>query len=321
MSVSIVDWQGFSGFRLESDALSVVTLPALGGKIVSIFDKRLDYEWLVHPRRPLRGAQVGDRFEDYDLSGWDEMFPTIAACRFVDAQGDVFDLPDHGEVWALRWTPRLSNSEGLTLAVDGRFQPYTLERQITLIEPASLLLQYRLTSRARSKFPFIWAAHPLFRAFPDTKLTFDPPDLPMIKVSPQPLLRDHDTNEVIPFPEATLISGQIVDLSRVGQEGLYESRKFYVHPDQRARAVRLEHPSLSAALDMQWSGAVVRYLGLWIDERTHSIDYVMAPEPCTGFYDALTTAVAHGQVAFIAPDERLEWSLRVDCSAFCFAER
>jgi len=306
----LVTWQGFESLQIESQVLRLVTVPELGGKIVSIFDKRRDYEWLVSPTRPLRPASWGSRFSDYDLSGWDEMFPTINACEFVGVDGTRYNLPDHGELWTQAWATTSADDTALSMCAYGVFQSYKLERRLEITDADTLYLDYTLTSQAEHPFPFIWAAHPLFRAFPESRLSFTPPIAEMMLASALPRT-GFQQGQNVSLATIVLETGEKVDILRVGQPTFTHSRKFYVPKEDSLRSVGIEHPQLNTALDLSWSGDSIRYFGLWIDEGARSREYVLAPEPCTGFYDDLRFAQLQGTAAVIQPGQVLTWTLRL----------
>ena len=310
MTYKRIDWEGFEAHQIESRALKVVTIPQIGGKIVSLFDKRSNHEWLVSPRRPLRPAPGDSSFSDYDLSGWDEMFPTITACEFVDAEGTGTSLPDHGELWTQEWATTAVDDTSVTMRVSGIYQPYILERRMEITDADQLCLSYRLMSQAAHPFPFIWAAHPLFRAFPESRLSFTPVLSEMVLVSPLPQI-GFQQGQKISLSVVSHETGEQIDILNVGQSALNHSRKLYLPQDVRLQSVRIEHPHRNTALDLSWAGDSVRYFGLWIDEGTHSSDYVLAPEPCSGYYDDLGQAHAHKTTSVIQPGEMLTWMLQL----------
>ena len=75
--ISKTVWHNFPACALENEALRVVIVPDLGAKIVSLYDKTHQREWLVPPIRPVRQTAYGDDFVSQDMCGWDEMMPTI----------------------------------------------------------------------------------------------------------------------------------------------------------------------------------------------------------------------------------------------------
>jgi hypothetical protein len=129
--MSAATWHGMPALVLESELLRVVVVPQLGAKLVSLFDRRNRYEWLIGPARPLRPVAYGSPFVEQDMSGWDEMFPTIDACALPAAGGTQGPwLPDHGEVWALPWAVGAATEHSLQTAVDGLAVPYSWQTGI-----------------------------------------------------------------------------------------------------------------------------------------------------------------------------------------------
>ena len=98
MTLSETTWRGMPAWTLENDRLKVVTTPGVGAKITSIYDKAFEHEWLVSPPDRLFGPnEYAASFIDQDMSGWDEMYPTIKPCTYPNP-GPYFGavLPDHG---------------------------------------------------------------------------------------------------------------------------------------------------------------------------------------------------------------------------------
>ena len=168
-------WQGMDALALENDVLRTVVVPALGAKIVSLFDKRVAHEWLVGPMRPLQPAAYGAKFIDQDMSGWDECIPTIDACAYpIAGPYAQASLPDHGEVWALPWQRVASAPGTLALAVEGRALPYRLQRTLALTAPDTLHFDYRITNTGDAAFAYLWAAHPQFTCDEETTIVLPP---------------------------------------------------------------------------------------------------------------------------------------------------
>src|SRR5712691_10448817 len=105
--VTIVEseWLGQRAYVIDMPEMRVITTPVVGAKIVSIFDKKANHEWLLPPaNRPFQAVSYGASFVEQDMSGWDEMFPTIEPCAYpVPGPFEGAKLPDHGEVWSLPW--------------------------------------------------------------------------------------------------------------------------------------------------------------------------------------------------------------------------
>lgn len=94
-------YRGFLSVIAESVDARIEIVPELGAKIVSIVYKPTGKEWLLDSgNRLLQQPEYGSTFVDWDMSGWDECFPTIESCMIgIDRK---IQLPDHGELWSLR---------------------------------------------------------------------------------------------------------------------------------------------------------------------------------------------------------------------------
>jgi galactose mutarotase-like enzyme len=301
-------WHNFEALALESEALRVVIVPDLGAKIVSLYDKMHGREWLVPPIRPVKQTVYGSVFVDQDMSGWDEMMPTITACEWEGVH-----LPDHGEVWSSPW--KLETREGgLTLSVDGPSFPYHFVRSATLIAPDTLELRYSLTNTGQKELPFMWTAHPQFAANVDTRIVFPPEVTQVVNViEDDPVLGK--TGDLCTWPEANSITGQVWKLDRVRSVENHTCRKIYTLPQQPVSSAALVDEHLGCQLRLEWSSEFAPYLGLWIDEGMFNTAPVAALEPSNGYYDSLERAVQNQMIPWLKPGQEVTWAMQVQlCS-------
>jgi hypothetical protein len=97
-------FEGQHAIILESTGARMVVLPRIGGKIASLVDTTTGEELLWRNRdRAYREPRYGDAWAAYDMSGWEDCLPTIAASPYPDWPWDGIALPEQGEVWALPW--------------------------------------------------------------------------------------------------------------------------------------------------------------------------------------------------------------------------
>ena len=304
IETSRTTWHGFTALILESDAIRVAIVPDLGAKIVSLYDKAHGREWLVPPIRPVKQTVYGATFVDQDMSGWDEMLPTIIACDWEGAQ-----LPDHGEVWSIPW--KLENMEGaLTLSVDGVAVPYHFVRSASLITPDTVELQYSLTNTGQKALPYLWAAHPQFAADSATQIIF-PPDVTHVVnvIENDPVLGQAE--ELCTWPQATSIDGKVWQLDHVRSVENHTCRKIYTRPEQPISWAALLDKKLGCQLCLGWPSDFAPYLGLWIDEGMYNTAPVAALEPTNGYYDNLQRAIHNQRVSMLAPGEEAIWSMKI----------
>ena len=224
-------WHGMPAWCLQSDHLRVITVPATGAKITSIKDRAAGHEWLVTPHtRPFKPLTYGSNFGDHDMTGWDEMYPTIDICPYpVEGPWHGATLPDHGEVWALPWNVSNAEAGHLTLSVEGRALPYRLERTLSLVDTRTLRLDYCVTNTGPEPQAGFWTAHPQFAADDDTRILLPDDVEQVVSVHPGDLGKPGDLH---PWPDTKTVSGDIKRLDRIWPAEPASSRKIYAQPDQ-----------------------------------------------------------------------------------------
>lgn len=144
---------------LQNGRLTVTLRPDLGGRIDQLVDESLGKRWLWHPpgyRGERRALPVGASFDDHWSGGFDEIFPSDAACR---SQGR--DLPVHGELWSQPWEVLEESSLGIRLRYSCRSVPVDVEKSVEL-DPRwpELSVVYRLRNRADEAIDYLLKLHP-----------------------------------------------------------------------------------------------------------------------------------------------------------------
>jgi galactose mutarotase-like enzyme len=305
-------WHDLDAWLLESAALRAVVVPRLGAKIVSLLDKRSGTEWLAGPgSRAVKPLAYGAAFEKQDMSGWDEMFPTISACAYPGpGAAHGAPLPDHGEVWALPWAVEEANAGRLRLSVQGRALPYHLARTLAFVAPDTLALHYELVNLGSDPLAYIWAAHPQFDCGAGAQIVLPPGVTQVCNVLP-PAWGWGEPEARYAWPQATGMDGTRRQIDQVGGPERRQARKFYVLPDERIGSAALVRQPAGPWLRLAWEPDAVPYFGLWVDEGALHHQAVAALEPATGFYDSLALAWAQQRVAVLGPGQSTAWTLIV----------
>ncbi len=310
--ISQTSWYGQEAWVLENDTIRTVIVPDLGAKLVSLMDKRTQLEWLVDPGgRPFKKAPYGASFVEQDMSGWDEMFPTIVACDYP-APGEKYGapLPDHGEVWSLSWQLEPAHSDGLKFSVKGKALPYRLTRTLSYSAADTLQMQYELENLGRESLPYMWAAHPQFVCSHGAKIVLPPQAKAVCNTLPaewgwgEPETR-------FDWPEAVSVDGQRVRIDHIGPASLNRARKFFVVPETPVCWAGLIRQPAKDWLRLDWDSNLVPYLGVWVDEGAINHEAVVALEPITGFYDSLAIAWEKKLISMIEPGQINSWTLSV----------
>lgn len=289
---------GFSARILENASIRVEVVPALGGKIISLYSKRTSTEWLLPPLRPHAEAKTTDGFEEWDGGGFDECLPTVAATHTA---------PDHGEVWRHAWQE--APAEGaLLLRTTALAGALTFERRAHL-DGASLVLDYAVENRSQTPQSLIYCAHPLLRVEQGDRILL-PAEVRYVAVEGSAGERLGRRGDRIAWPAPK--AGE--DLSVLGPPDGSQADKVFAGP-MRDGWCALLRPSLDEGVEVTFSSDVLPYLGLWIcraawpDPGTKK-QYTVAFEPTGSPHDSLADAEHTGMAWRLAPGERRDWRLR-----------
>jgi galactose mutarotase-like enzyme len=305
-------WLGQAALALETPSLRLITVPGMGAKIVSLFDKRANREWLLPPiNRRFEPAAYGASFVDQDMSGWDEMFPTINACAYpVEGSYHGSLLPDHGEVWALSWQADESADDRVCLSTEGHALPYRLTRTVQALSDSKLRLAFQAINTGLEPFMALWAAHPQFIVNEDTRIVL--PSSVHSVVNVLPTEQWGEAGLEYDWPTAQARTGQQTALDRVGSAELRKCRKFYLAPDSSVSWAGLQQGEAGDWLRLSWDVSTVPYLGVWVDEGTYNAAPTVALEPSTGFYDSLSLAWENNRLMQLLPNAPYQWHLDIE---------
>jgi galactose mutarotase-like enzyme len=309
----------FHTIEANNGLIAIGVLPELGAKIVSLRDLRTGREWLrTSDRLPMVRQPYGVSYiENADTGGWDECFPTVAACHYPLRPYLGCPLPDHGDLWAQAWSSRVERGADrieivtscLAIAV-----PCAFSRTLILREGAAQLeMRYEVHNHGSDQVAFIWSAHPLLRIEPGMALEF--PTSARFNVYsatartnlpqrhglhwPMPVRRDGHDIRIDPLP------GPDADVAfKIWSEPLAEGWTRLIAND--------------GALCMRFDVGEIPQVALWLNAGGWSgiggkPYYNIALEPCMGAQDSLAEAVTlHRQFAILQAAETRRWTLAVD---------
>jgi galactose mutarotase-like enzyme len=314
-TVVTTKWLGQPAITFETERLRLITVPGMGAKIVSIFDKAEGREWVLPPaNRPFQPVSYGAVFVDQDMSGWDEMFPTINECHYPLASPYTGKkLPDHGEVWALPWAVSNQTENSAEVQVSGQALPYRLSRKVEFVTDAKVRFTYTVDNLSDVDIVGFWTAHPQFVVNTLTRIVLPPEVTTVVNVVGE----SHwgEVGRLYGWHESISHNGESFRLDQVRDPSHRDCRKFYLPPEQSVSWAALQNPTDSSWLRLSWDPAIVSYLGIWVDEGVYGPVSTVALEPSTGYFDSLEWAVANQRVPTIPAHGSLSWDLDVECGA------
>lgn len=311
---------GAGRVRLENDSLAIAILPAAGGNISEITDRRNGRNWLwQNPHIPIGDTRTGGDYGlQLDSGGWDEILLSTSADR-IDLDNEItHQVADHGELVRKRWSAEVCNDErGATLcemSVAGESLDYEFRRVLRLHQTLPRFdIDYRLTNREDFPLPWYWCAHALFDARPNMRIEL-PDGLPF-------RVENAGRQSAGPHYWPFLDNGQqkALDLTNSfalnGATRRFARKVFAEAPD--SGVVSIDVPDSSDCLTMRFDPKVLPWLGLWINNRgwsgCGSAPYLnLGLEPSTTPFDSVSEAIKNDAITWLQPGESREWSLSVE---------
>ena len=315
--------EGQLALKLSNGLLATTFLPAIGGKLSSIYHIPSGREWLARnpylPHKPI--VYDGDFVGEYDSGGLDECFPAVSAGPFPGAPWAGTLIPDHGELWCQPWEWTLSGATDERIVLAGvcygaRF-PYRFARTITLERGSpSLQLTYEVTNLSNFDLPFVWSIHPILAVTPGMEI--------ILPASVNALRLDGDANDYLGpagsrhgWPLATDIAGHSLDLATIPTPDVGRAAKFYTLPlaGDEPVVAGVREPA-GPELMFHFSPHEISHVGLWMNwggwSGSGSPPYFnLGLEPCIGGADSLARAQQIDEYALLPAQHSRCWQLEI----------
>ena len=293
---------------LEDGDLHVVVDPDNGGKIRSLCSKRTGRQYLYQD--PRANFTTGSAYGSHEISGFDECFPTVWPCTYPDGKLRGLDLGDHGLLWQQAWHSELA---GNRVAMRCNVPQLNCEFQRTCrIDSGNCLsLDYRITNYGEQPLKYIYSAHPLLAAGPDTELVL-PDDMDEVYVFFVANVAGISERSWIAWPPPN------ADNLRAPYSADRSSCfKAFSRTLESGRA-SVRHAQCRERLQFDFDPGELPHLGFLIsqgfdeDVRGPFANQVfVALEPTTGVGDDLSTCEQTGTTAPLDPSQTKSFSIRL----------
>lgn len=300
------------GLKLDTDRFSLTVAPRLGGKVVSLINRKTRREFLSRTNVEYRLRTYDDRFENYERDGADECFPTVEACPYPSFPWAGVPIPDHGEVWMLPWEHQVKQNR-LHMWTRGVRLPYLFERQISFEtlargEKPYIRFSYRVKNESGFDMPFIYAFHPLFKVETRSRILLPQGTDVVTYTSTEDRLGPPMTRHT--WPEVTdLTLDKSYDRSAVRSSRRKEAEKLYSTPLEQGRCA-LVYPN-GEFVGFLFPAKRFPYLGLWFNEGGWYNLHHLALEPSTSQVDRLDTAWGLKACGVVPGNGEYEWDISI----------
>lgn len=298
------------GIRYESEHFSLGIAPSLGGKLVSLINKKSGREFLSRTRQEYRTRVYDGKFADYEKDGADECFPAVEAGGYPVFPWQVVPVPDHGEVWSLPWEYQFKQNR-LHMSVHGVRFPYIFERRISFEELARksapyIRLSYSVQNLSPFPFPFVYAFHPLFQVQAGCQILLPNGTRAVNYWSTEdrlgPPMLEH------PWPEVRDVTlDKNYERNVVRSPRLKRAEKLFTTRLSQGRCA-LRYPD-GEFIGFLFPAGKLPYLGIWINEGAWQNLFHVALEPSTAQVDRLDTAEGLKDCGVVPPLGTFEWDI------------
>jgi galactose mutarotase-like enzyme len=290
--------EGFDLIGLRSTCAEIAIVPQLGGKILSLKNRRSGREWMYRPD----GARLftnrpGDPFETSMMSGADDCLPTVAACELAGRR-----IPDHGEVWCRPCDVEQSQQNLIRTTLELNSITARFERTIALHDQL-VRIDYQLENLSDDPHPFLWAFHPLMRIASGDELHVPVSDVTVETTTLAGARRGDRWAWPTPMAGVEL---QHLDL---GPKPGYA--KMFATSVTTGRASVL-NPATGDRLTFRFDPAELPALGIWITRGGWRGHHHVALEPTHAPFDSLLDAVEASACPILKPRGVARWRLELD---------
>ena len=296
MSISTEKKNGIEILVLKSNHLSVSVAPALGGKILSVYNRSLEKEfiWTNNNLSP-EIHHAGDDYDSNFFGGIDELLPND-----IPETIEGIAYPDHGELWTCQLHYEIS---GERIFLSGTLPLSQLQYQKTIyLDPKSpvIHLDYKIKNTSAGQRNFLWKLHAALDVAAGDRLVTKAKRAQV--VDPQ-YSRFTNTKEF----EWPLIEG--IDASVVPQKN--NSMDFFYLYDISNAEMQLEDKDGKTLFSYQYDGNVFPYQWYFASYGGFLNHYAVILEPCTTMPISVTEAKEKKQCTVLEPGEELVTSVKI----------
>lgn len=298
--------KNFECLSIENDVIKIGVLPQIGGKMIELRDKRTQQQFLLEPQNDSGAYEVSTfakDFSSYDISGFDECFPTVEA-------SDPF--PDHGEVWSRPWN-YVVHDQSIEMSIQGVNADYELKK-VLWVENNFIHIQYRISNNMDVPFQFLWSAHPLLHIKSGARIIL-PKSVHRVFLNWTSDPNIGSYGDFLRWPLKYTHGEKTIDFSIVAEQTANVAVKCFTDAVEEGFA-GLYYPETNRTLLFEFAPADVPYVGLWLcyggwPVESSKKQFTLAIEPSNGRPDKLQNAIQRNECQILAPHKTKIWQLTI----------
>ena len=281
-----------NAIKLSGKNFDAVYLPEKGGKLVSFVDKAKNIEWLAQDKNEKYIPQSLDGiYIEGEVSGADEMFPTIDPCM---------DYPCHGEVCRVSHKTVISD-EKLMLKYTSKKFSYEYKKTISETDCGNMRVEYEIENTGNESLPCLWALHMMFAASAGGRVFASINDGEEAEIMFDDRSRFGSSGDVISLKDEHFIS---CEYKKNG-----DAYKYYVKEPVKEGFCGYYRQDKGCGVALCYDREKLPYLGVWMNDGGFKNMYSAAVEPCNIPFDSPENAKKRGFEFSIQPRGKMKFEL------------
>ena len=280
----------------ENDHIRFEVVPGAGGKIISVYSKELDKEFLWrNTNLLLETHKPGADYDSNFFGGIDELIPND-----IPENVDDIDYPDHGELWTTALAYELLQNK---IAVSGKLELSGLYyRKIISLEANSptINLQYTIRNESDSTRNFLWKLHAALHVEGGDKL---------ITHAKKAKVVDPDYSRFTTLDEFTWPDIENTNASIVPEKN--NITDFFYLYDIDAPRMDLESNKGNHLFSYSYDNTVFPYQWYFASYGGFLNHYTAILEPCTSMPISINDAKKSGQCSVLEPGQEINTIVKI----------
>ncbi len=290
MIVSKRNNNGVEILTVENGHIKTEIAPELGGKIISVYNKHLQKEFLWSNKNlQLNAQKSGNDFDSNFWGGIDELIPND-----IPEIIDSIQYPDHGELWT---TPLQYELEDDKISIYGNLNLSGLyyRKDVYLDAKTPIIyLIYKIKNKSGAKRHFSWKLHAALAINEGDKIVSDAQKARVI----DPIYSRFKQVDEFKWPTIENCDASIVPPNN-------NTMDFFYLYDIHQPEINLESLSENSLFSFNYDKKVFPYQWYFGSYGGFLNHYTAILEPCTSLSLSVTEAMMVGQCSILEPNEEI----------------
>lgn len=281
---------------VQNDFIRCEIAPGAGGKIISVFNKEMNKEFLwSNPSLPMQLLGAGSDYDANFLGGIDELIPND-----IPETIDGVLYPDHGELWTTVLQYEVVEGK---LKVCGKLPLSGLyyERIIYLDQYLPIIyLDYRIINQSSTPKNFLWKLHAALIINPEDKLQTDATKAKIV----DPEYSRFTSTKEFSWPVIESINASVVPANN-------NTMDFFYLYDIRQGKMAWEYAADDSVFVYYYDKKIFPYQWYFASYGKFFNHYTAILEPCSCMPISVNDAKINGQCSMLEPGQEINTTVSI----------